>query len=133
MIRNIQEFVRRAAAFHSHQNYYNSYVDENGYIKSEIDELKLRSINDKLMNVDRCFVSPTAIPGSPLKRNILFSTSELNSYASKVMPAVYDQISALKSAKNEEEQKEIIEKLTEQISVVQFSIQCSTNSLSDLI
>jgi len=133
LIRNVQEFVRRAAAFHSNQDYYNMYIDDNGNVRNEIDELKLRTINDKLMSVDRCFVAPTAVPGSPLKRNVLFSTSELNNYASKVMPAIYDQINALKLAKSEKEQIEVIENLTEQISVVQFSIQCSTNTLSDLL
>lgn len=56
------------------------------------DELRLRSFNDRLMSVDRCFVAPTAVPGDRLKRNILYSTSDLNNYDSKVMPAIYDQV-----------------------------------------
>lgn len=56
------------------------------------EEIMLRFVNDRLMSIDRCFVVPTAVPNAPLKRNILFSTNDFNTYDAKVMPAVYDQV-----------------------------------------
>ncbi|KAI6183255.1 Glutamate carboxypeptidase 2-like family protein [Aphelenchoides bicaudatus] len=142
-IRNIQEFVRRADAFYSsYVRHYSTQLGSDGKSRPSLygwnleDELELRAKNDRLMAVDRCFVSPTGVPGTPLNRNILFSTSELNSYASKVMPGIYDQISYLKALQFDEsndETQEIINHLTEQISIVQWAIQCATNTLSDFL
>ncbi|KAI6180332.1 Glutamate carboxypeptidase 2-like family protein [Aphelenchoides besseyi] len=131
LIRNVQAFVQSSESFHS--NVISQFKDRREELNGR-DELRLRAANDRLMEVDRCFVGPTAVPNSPLKRNILFSTSDLDGYSSSVMPGVYDQLSKLTATKaTSSAQKRAIQQLTEQISALQFAVQCATTALTEFL
>ncbi|KAI6231190.1 Glutamate carboxypeptidase 2-like family protein [Aphelenchoides besseyi] len=131
LIRNVQAFVQSSEAFHS--NVISQFKDRREELNGR-DELRLRAANDRLMEVDRCFVGPKAVPNSPLKRNILFSTSDLDGYSSSVMPGVYDQLSKLTTTKlTSQAQKRAIQQLTEQISALQFAVQCATTALAEFL
>uniref|UniRef100_A0A1I7SLS4 TFR_dimer domain-containing protein n=1 Tax=Bursaphelenchus xylophilus TaxID=6326 RepID=A0A1I7SLS4_BURXY len=124
LIRNSQEFVRLADSF---QTKVREEKKKNGFT------LTTRALNDRLLAIERCFIGPKGIPGSPEKRNVLFSTSSLNSYEGKTMPGIYDQLDALVAAKTVPQRLKVIEELLEQISHVQHAIQCATSTLSDHI
>ncbi|CAD5229706.1 unnamed protein product [Bursaphelenchus okinawaensis] len=119
LLNNAKEFVRVADAFQKsiRDNKFNAWT------------LNTRSINDRLMAMERCFVGPEGLPGSPERRNVLFSVSASNSYAGKVMPGVYDQLEALSLAKTENERDQVAKLVVEQISHVQYGVQCATHTL----
>ena len=60
-----------------------------------VNSLKLRSINDRLMNVDKSFLTDQFLmTDSQFYRHILYSLSDDDSYSSDLMPALLNQLSA---------------------------------------
>ncbi|CAJ0917294.1 unnamed protein product, partial [Mesorhabditis belari] len=72
-----------------------------------------RSINDRIMAVDRCFINPVGMLGAPQSRHVLFSLNVLN--ASKSVETFLED--AKISAR--------------QISIVHYSILCATNAVKE--
>uniref|UniRef100_A0A914DCD8 Transferrin receptor-like dimerisation domain-containing protein n=1 Tax=Acrobeloides nanus TaxID=290746 RepID=A0A914DCD8_9BILA len=98
-----------------------------------LDYRRIKSINDRLVAVDRCFVNPWGMAHSPSKRHVLYSISDKDSYSAQVMPGVYDEITNIIHAENEKERNEAGKELARQISIIQISIKCATNTLLDMI
>lgn len=97
------------------------------------DQRQISAVNERLVAVDRCFVNPRGIPGNPTARHVLFAISKHDAYSGKVMPGVYDQLDDLNDAKTKTERQAAIERLAQQISIVQYSIECAINHLADVI
>lgn len=127
LIRNSQEFIRRAKEFDK------KIEDNRKHVPYFNENHQAASITRKLMLIDRCFISPFAFPQSPQKRHLLFSVSDKDSYSSSVMAGVYDQLENLETAKTTKERALAGRRLAEEISLVQEAVQCATNSISDFI
>ncbi|VDL82263.1 unnamed protein product [Nippostrongylus brasiliensis] len=54
-----------------------------------LDPVVRNRYNDKLINVERCFVNPRGTPDDATARHVLFSVNDKNSYAGSVMQQVY--------------------------------------------
>jgi N-acetylated-alpha-linked acidic dipeptidase len=59
---------------------------------SEVDVLAIRSLNDRLMYVERAFIMPEGIPGETWYKHVVTSPSLTNSYAGAAYPAVSDAL-----------------------------------------
>ncbi|VDN31151.1 unnamed protein product [Gongylonema pulchrum] len=56
-------------------------------------ELNIISLlNDRLMEVERCFVNPRGMPEQPSQRHMLFSVNSSDEYSSKVMGSVHNAV-----------------------------------------
>jgi hypothetical protein len=97
------------------------------------DQRQISAVNERLMAVDRCFVNPRGLPDNPTARHVLFAISKRDAYSGKVMPGIYDQLDNLHDAKTKGERLAAIEQLAQQISIVQYSIECAINNLADII
>uniref|UniRef100_A0A0M3I7A5 TFR_dimer domain-containing protein n=1 Tax=Ascaris lumbricoides TaxID=6252 RepID=A0A0M3I7A5_ASCLU len=86
LIKNCQEFLRRAEAF-------NLVIKQalRNFAINPFDSRRISLVNDRIMGVDRCFINPRGLPRQPSQRHVLFSTSDRDSYTGRVMAAVYDQ------------------------------------------
>ncbi|KAI6203018.1 hypothetical protein M3Y94_00508300 [Aphelenchoides besseyi] len=118
LIRNAQNFVTAANKFQSQLDHFEPTAQT---------ELQLRDLNDRLMLVERCFVSSDGLPNFPIRRNVLFSFSSTNAYSGRTMPGIYDAMNAVQEATNDEEKTKTVQVLTEQISHLQHSVQCATS------
>ncbi|KAI6178319.1 hypothetical protein M3Y98_00487900 [Aphelenchoides besseyi] len=118
LIRNAQNFVTAANKFQSELNHFNPTAQT---------ELQLRDLNDRLMLVERCFVSSDGLPNFPIRRNVLFSFSSTNAYSGRTMPGIYDAMNDVQGATSDEEKTKTVQVLTEQISHLQHSVQCATS------
>ncbi|VDO29807.1 unnamed protein product [Haemonchus placei] len=58
-----------------------------------VDSLTRSRYNDRLINVERCFVNPRGTPDDASARHVLFSISKTNNYAGRVMQQVYKVVS----------------------------------------
>ncbi|PIO63188.1 transferrin receptor-like dimerization domain protein [Teladorsagia circumcincta] len=88
--------------------------------------------NDKLINVERCFVNPRGTPDDAAARHVLFSISKTDSYAGRVMQQVYKVLDDMAVAK-ESQLPDLGNELANQISIVHSSILCALGVLSDFI
>lgn len=61
---------------------------------TETDAYALRSLNDRLMYVERAFILPEGLPTSPWFKHVINSPSITNSYAASSFPGVSDALSA---------------------------------------
>ncbi|PIO69242.1 transferrin receptor-like dimerization domain protein [Teladorsagia circumcincta] len=84
--------------------------------------------NDKLINVERCFVNPRGTPDDAAARHVLFSISKTDSYAGRVMQQLDDMTVA-----KESQLPDLGNELANQISIVHSSILCALGVLSDFI
>ncbi|KHN82806.1 Glutamate carboxypeptidase 2 -like protein [Toxocara canis] len=128
LIKNCQEFLRRAYEFdlvikRTLQN----------FAINPFDSRRISLINDRIMSVDRCFINPRGLPYQPSNRHVLFSASINDSYKGRVMAAIYDQIDAFEAAKTDKQRQLAGRKLAEQISIVQYSVQCASNTIAKSI
>lgn len=105
----------------------------NAFEMDPFDRRLISAINERLMAVDRCFVNPRGLPGSPTARHILFAISEHDAYSGKVMPGIYDQFADLRNAKKKNERQAAVERLAQQISILQYSVECAINNMAEAI
>lgn len=90
-----------------------------------MDQIRILGVNERLMAVDRCFVNPRGLPGNPTARHVLLY--------GKALPGVYDQLNIFRSTKNKAKRQSAVKRLAEQISIVQYSIECAINHLAIVI
>uniref|UniRef100_A0A0N4ZQC1 N-acetylated-alpha-linked acidic dipeptidase 2 n=1 Tax=Parastrongyloides trichosuri TaxID=131310 RepID=A0A0N4ZQC1_PARTI len=105
----------------------------NQFAINPFDQRKITAINNRLMSVDKCFINPRGIPGKSTSRNVLYSTSDKDSYSSRIMASIFDLINEIKNEKSPIVIKDLEKKLAEQISIVHYSVICATNTLKHYI
>uniref|UniRef100_A0A915AJ70 Glutamate carboxypeptidase 2 n=1 Tax=Parascaris univalens TaxID=6257 RepID=A0A915AJ70_PARUN len=128
LIKNCQEFLRRAEAF--------SLVIKQAlrnFAINPFDSRRISLINDRIMGVDRCFINPRGLPRQPSQRHVLFSTSDRDSYTGRVMAAVYDQVDAFVESKTHRERQLAARNIATEISLIQYAVQCASNTIADRI
>lgn len=89
---------------------------------SEIDPVILRNFNDKLMMLDRQFVSEAGLPGRPSFRHLLFAPSLSNTYAGSAFPGVVDEI-----------KKQDEESTRKQLSLVATKLEAAIRTLYNTV
>ncbi|VDK54453.1 unnamed protein product [Anisakis simplex] len=127
-IENCQEFLRRAQQFELIRRHALKTFEAYPF-----DARRISLINDRMMSVDRCFINPHHFPNAPMQRHVLYSINVGDSYKGEVMAAVYSEIDAFTKATTQEEREKIGRKIAEQISVVQYSVQCASNTIMEII
>uniref|UniRef100_F1KV27 Glutamate carboxypeptidase 2 n=1 Tax=Ascaris suum TaxID=6253 RepID=F1KV27_ASCSU len=128
LIKNCQEFLRRAEAF-------NLVIKQalRNFAINPFDSRRISLVNDRIMGVDRCFINPRGLPRQPSQRHVLFSTSDRDSYTGRVMAAVYDQIDAFVESKTHRERQLAGRNVATEISIIQYAVQCASNTIAEMI
>ncbi|TKR72993.1 hypothetical protein L596_020366 [Steinernema carpocapsae] len=123
LVKDGQRFLSKAASFEQRipRAFHSSSV------------LQRSKINDRLMAIDRCFINPRGIPDEPMSRHVIFSISSEDTYSASVFAGVYKMVRRLEAAKTSEEREQAGRNLAYQISIVQYSVKCAVNTLSDRI
>ncbi|GMS92341.1 hypothetical protein PENTCL1PPCAC_14516, partial [Pristionchus entomophagus] len=103
-----------------------SFAGHCDYVQRTNDQKKLRGLNERIMMTERCFVNPRGAPDAPQNRHVLYSLSDKNLYAGKVMAAVYDAIDDYVDAVDK---KKAGRNLAEQISIIYHAVHCAINTL----
>ncbi|VDM57142.1 unnamed protein product [Angiostrongylus costaricensis] len=113
------EALKPLKKFERIMNFTHSAFSQNPF-----DSRHLTAVNERLMNIYRCFINPRGTALAPQSRHVLYSISDQDSYSSRQVAAVYDAVSG---------EETLGATIANQISIVQHSIQCATNTLKDLI
>uniref|UniRef100_A0AC34GPF4 Uncharacterized protein n=1 Tax=Panagrolaimus sp. ES5 TaxID=591445 RepID=A0AC34GPF4_9BILA len=101
--------------------------------KSNFKDEQTKTLSQRIMAVERCFINVYVRPKNPSKRHLLYSVSDNDLYASNVMSAVYDAIDEVTNAENEKTRKSAGRDLAKQISYIQEAVQCATSTISEYI
>ncbi|WKX95357.1 hypothetical protein Q1695_012086 [Nippostrongylus brasiliensis] len=97
-----------------------------------LDPVVRNRYNDKLINVERCFVNPRGTPDDATARHVLFSVNDKNSYAGSVMQQVYKVLDDMADA-TPDKLPALGDELAQQISIVHYSILCAIDVFADYI
>lgn len=62
------------------------------YVTNVHDLKSFSWINNRLMEIERCFINPRGMPGEESKRHLLFSVSSKNKYRSVTMSTIHDTV-----------------------------------------
>lgn len=90
---------------------------------------EIRRVNDQMMQVERTFLDPAALPGRPqLYRHLVHSGSQFVSFRGPSFPGLQD---ALYYLRKDPTNAEFIRGLQHHFSVLVFTIQGAANSLKD--
>jgi len=87
----VEEFAQAADAFMGDLN----DVDTSN-------ELKLRVINDQLMQLERVWVMPGGVPGRPEVRHAIFAPAKFNKYGQSIFPGLLDLIHGIQKLEGQE-------------------------------
>ncbi|XP_020849439.1 N-acetylated-alpha-linked acidic dipeptidase 2 [Phascolarctos cinereus] len=91
--------------------------------------VSVRIINDQLMFLERAFIDPLGLPGSPFYRHIIFAPSSHNKYAGEAFPGIYD---ALFDIENKENPSKAWAEVKKQVSIAAFTVQAAAGSLKEV-
>lgn len=89
----------------------------------EKDDVKLRDLNDRMVNVEKSFITAPGLPNRPTTRHVIFAPSVNNNYGSTSFPGISDLM--VKQNKTEQDWLDI----KEQMSVVFQAITSATDTL----
>ncbi|KAK6760458.1 hypothetical protein RB195_021793 [Necator americanus] len=128
MTRASQEFLQMSRKFEKTMFFTRSAFSQNPY-----DPRHIAAVNERLMNVQRCFINPRGMPSAPQSRHVLYSISEHDSYSSRQMAAIYDAIDAFVKTESDQQRMMWGAEIANQMSIVQYSVHCATNTLKDVI
>jgi hypothetical protein len=98
--------------------YINMLADES----SNLSPVRLRILNDQIMQLPRVFNMPSGIPGRPLIRNALFAPGKFNTYGSSALPGITDllhEINDLETTAKEQRWEEIKRHLSDLMIMIQ--------------
>ncbi|MFH4977960.1 hypothetical protein AB6A40_004669 [Gnathostoma spinigerum] len=128
LLRNCREFLHRAHEF-------NKLIERSvfRFLVNQLEPQQASLINDRIMLVDRCFINPRGLPSDPSQRHVLYSINHDDSYSANVMYPVYEKINRFKEAHSDAERKVFARQIAEQISIVQYSVQCATKAIAETI
>ncbi|XP_072466700.1 glutamate carboxypeptidase 2-like [Notamacropus eugenii] len=91
--------------------------------------VSVRIINDQLMFLERAFIDPLGLPGSPFYRHIIFAPSSHNKYAGEAFPGIFD---ALFDIENKEDPSKAWAEVKKQVSIAAFTVQAAAGSLKEV-
>ncbi|XP_028396939.1 glutamate carboxypeptidase 2-like [Dendronephthya gigantea] len=99
------------------------FQEEKGKALEEKDDVKLRDLNDRMVNVEKSFITAPGLPNRPITRHVIFAPSKNNIYGSTSFPGIFD----LMFSKNKTEQDWL--DIKEQASILFKAISSATDSL----
>ncbi|XP_077994025.1 N-acetylated-alpha-linked acidic dipeptidase 2-like [Glandiceps talaboti] len=89
--------------------------------------LKIRQVNDQLMNVERAFIDPLGLPNRKFLRHVVYAPSSTNYYAGSAFPGIIDAMYKIDEA--ESSQWEVVK---QQMAVIAFTIQSAATVMMDI-
>jgi len=101
-----------------------SWIDMREAMKKEeevVQPLRLRSLNDQIMLLERTFLLPGGLPGRAHHRHALFSPAKFNSYGGAAFPGISDllhEVEKLDTGERRERFKEIRKHLSDLMIVL---------------
>uniref|UniRef100_A0A8C6YPN2 Aminopeptidase NAALADL1 n=1 Tax=Nothoprocta perdicaria TaxID=30464 RepID=A0A8C6YPN2_NOTPE len=114
----VKNFTEVSAHFHENMQ----QIDINNL-------LAVRSLNDRLMFLERAFIDPLGLPDRPFYRHVIFAPSSHNKYAGESFPGIYD---ALFDIKSKADQHKAWEEVKRQISIAAFTVQAAADTLKEV-
>ncbi|XP_064617073.1 LOW QUALITY PROTEIN: N-acetylated-alpha-linked acidic dipeptidase 2-like [Liolophura sinensis] len=90
-------------------------------------ELKVRQINDRLMNLERAFIDPEGLPGRRIYKHVVFAPSKYDSYSDNSFPGIVDTMVDI-----EQNNLDKWDLLKQQVFVATHSVAMATNTLDDV-
>ncbi|XP_054829963.1 putative N-acetylated-alpha-linked acidic dipeptidase isoform X1 [Eublepharis macularius] len=90
--------------------------------------LAVRSCNDQLMFLERAFIDPLGLPGTPFYRHVIFAPNRHNKYAGVSFPGIYD---ALFDIGSRADQREAWREVKRQISIAAYTVQAAAGTLRE--
>ncbi|VDO64484.1 unnamed protein product [Heligmosomoides polygyrus] len=103
------------------------------FSQNPFDSRHIAAVNERLMSVHRCFINPHGTPSTPQSRHVLYSANEYDREEERIMSSVYDAVHAFAKANTDRQRVTLGAAIAYQISIVQHSIHCATNTLKDVI
>ncbi|XP_065560263.1 N-acetylated-alpha-linked acidic dipeptidase 2-like isoform X1 [Artemia franciscana] len=116
----IKEFQQRAKHFQSKIN----DVDQQ-------QELKLRQINDKIIQIEKAYIYSEGLPHRKHMKNVILGTSVLDQYSGWLLPGIRELIFEHKREKDQKKQAEIIEEICTHLTVIVAAINGAALQLID--
>ena len=96
---------------------------EKGKAADEKDDIKLRALNDRMVNVEKAFITAAGLPNQPMTRHVIFAPSVNNKYGSTSFPGISDLVA--KQNKTDQDWLDI----KRQTSIVFKAISDAANTL----
>ena len=96
---------------------------EKGTAIDKKDDIKLRALNDRMVNVEKAFITAAGLPNQPMTRHVIFAPSVNNKYGSTSFPGISDLVA--KQNKTDQDWLDI----KKQTSIVFKAISDATNTL----
>uniref|UniRef100_A0A8D0GME5 Glutamate carboxypeptidase 2 n=1 Tax=Sphenodon punctatus TaxID=8508 RepID=A0A8D0GME5_SPHPU len=91
--------------------------------------IAVRSLNDQLMFLERAFIDPLGLPGTPFYRHIVFAPSRHNKYVGESFPGIYD---AMFDIGSRADQRKAWDEVKKQISIAAFTVQAAAETLKEV-
>ncbi|XP_068233821.1 N-acetylated-alpha-linked acidic dipeptidase 2-like [Palaemon carinicauda] len=79
-----------------------NFVNKLDLVKSTLNPVMLRSVNDQIMKLERVFILPTGLPGRPVIRHAIFAPSQFNHYGAAGFPGIADLLYKIDSLQGDE-------------------------------
>jgi N-acetylated-alpha-linked acidic dipeptidase len=89
----------------------------------EKDDIRLRALNDRMVNVEKCFITAAGLPNRAITKHVVFAPSINNSYGSTRFPGIADLVA--KDNKTDQDWLDI----RQQTSIVFNAISEATQTL----
>ena len=96
---------------------------EKGKAVDEKDDIKLRALNDRMVNVEKAFITAAGLPNRPITRHVILSPSVNNASDSASFPGISDLV--VKQNKTDQDWLDI----KKQTSIVFKAISEATDTL----
>ncbi|XP_070577802.1 N-acetylated-alpha-linked acidic dipeptidase 2-like [Ptychodera flava] len=116
----LEEYKEAAKNFHA-------YIDN----LETVDPFEVRSINDKLMYLERSFIDPLGLPDRLLNRHVVFAPSSKNTYFGDAFPGLLDGMFDIDNLGEPEatEQWKLVEK---HVSVLTYFVHGAAKTLKEV-
>jgi len=94
--------------------------------------LRIRTINDQLMLLERAFIISEGLPDRPLQKHVLFAPSQFNSYAGTTFPGLVDLMWEIEERVDEDKTKQW-ERVKQHLATVTYAIDSASNVITPII
>ncbi|PVD19368.1 hypothetical protein C0Q70_19856 [Pomacea canaliculata] len=88
--------------------------------------LRLRMVNDRLMQLERAFLDPEGLPGQPAQKHVMFAPSQFDAYVDNSFPGIVDTVLQIQLGNDKWDQ------LKQQVYIATYTIQSAAFSLEDI-
>ncbi|EGT30354.1 hypothetical protein CAEBREN_07135 [Caenorhabditis brenneri] len=102
----------------------------NESLLSQSSAARLKVENDRLMELEKCFIKPDGILGNRQSRHLLFSPSQENWYSGNAMSQVHDLLTRIEKSKNDKKMDKLSKALAGEIGHIHVAFICAKHSLS---